>query len=359
LRHLALNLATSSVTVLVLVALAIPAWRAFQHPAQASSAVAPNRVFGVYVDPWHFEEWIDDVGVRPQLIAKFEAFANKRTIDDFMHEVERQKVTQLLVSWEPWSPVPMSRGLAAQFRPQLGYRNADIAAGWQDGYIERFARSLARFRGVVYLRYAHEMNGTWYPWSHDPKNYVRAWRHVVGVFRRVGAENVRFVWSVNPSLYLPPKAWMRSLRSYWPGRRYVSLVGATMINFGGEKNYTVERFAPRLQALWRLYRKPLMITEANTEFRNRLPWLHGLRRTLNGMPFIRAISWSQLPSRGKAHLDAIGDLNWDVRGDPAASAVLRDIVSDGMRAHPEQQGNASNRGQTPAPTWSRPNTKVL
>jgi mannan endo-1,4-beta-mannosidase len=334
LRHLALNLATSSVTVLVLVALAVPALRTFQHSAPAASSATPKRVFGVYVDPWHFDDWSHDVGARPQLIAKFEAFANNRTIDAFMHEAERQGVRQLLVSWEPWSPVPTARGSAAQFRPQLGYRNADIAAGWQDGYIERFARHLTEFRGIVYLRYAHEMNGSWYPWSHDSKGYVRAWRHVVRLFRRVGADNVRFVWSVNPSLYLPPKAWMRSLRLYWPGRRYVSVVGTTMINFGGEKNYTVERFAPRLHALWRLYRKPLMITEANTEFRNRVPWLRRLRRTLNRMPFVRAIAWSQLPSRGKAHLDAIGDLSWNVRGDPAASAVLRDIISDGMPISP-------------------------
>jgi hypothetical protein len=66
-------------------------------------------------------------------------------------------------------------------------------------------------------------------------------------------------------------------------------------NFGGEKNYTVERFAPRLSALWRLYRKP------------------------------------QLPSRGKAHLGAIGDLSSDVRADPAAAGVFRRIILDGTR----------------------------
>ena len=33
----------------------------------------------------------------------------------------------------------------------------------------RFARSLARFPGTVYLRYAHEMNGYWYPWSRDAR----------------------------------------------------------------------------------------------------------------------------------------------------------------------------------------------
>jgi hypothetical protein len=64
--------------------------------------------------------------------------------------------------------------------------------------------------------------------------------------------------------------------------------------------------------LQRLYRKPLMIT-ANAEFRNRVTWLRGLNRIVTGMPFVRAVTRSQLPSRGKAHLRGIGDLSWDVQ----------------------------------------------
>ena len=89
-------------------------------------------------------------------------------------------------------------GVTEQFRLQPGYTNLDIARGVQDEYILRFARSLATFQGRVDLRYAHEMNGTWYPWSHDPIAYRRAWRRVVRLFRAAGARNVRFVWSVNP-----------------------------------------------------------------------------------------------------------------------------------------------------------------
>jgi mannan endo-1,4-beta-mannosidase len=335
LRRLALNLLTGSATLLMLTALALPAKRVLDAPPRPALAdadpTAATRLFGVYVDPWHVDDWAHDVGATPQLVAKFEAFSNGRTIDAFVDEAERQGLHRLLVSWEPWKPVPTFLGIAAQFRPQLGYRNDDIANGWQDAYVHRFARSLARFHGVVYLRYAHEMNGFWYPWSHDARSYRRAWRHVVRVVRRAGADNVRFVWSANPSLYDPQRAWLRRLRRYWPGRRYVDVVGSTMINFGGQKNYSVQRFVPRLRALHRVYRKPVMITEANTDYAGRIVWLRAFRRMLRATPWIKAVAWSQLPSRGKAHLAGVGNLGWNVRNDPRAAAEVSAIVEDGLK----------------------------
>ena len=336
-RRLALTLLTGSATLVFLAVLALPALRVLAAPAERANAggTSPRRAFGVYVDPWHVDDWAHNVGAEPQMIAKFESFSRHRSIDDFLDRTERAGITRALISWEPWEPVPVALGAAAQFRPQLGYRNADIAAGWQDQYLWRFARSLARFDGIVYLRYAHEMNGWWYPWSHDRKAYVRAWRHVVRIVRRAGGHNVRFVWSANPSLFLSQRAWARSLRGYWPGTRYVDVVGMTMINFGGQKNYTVARFTPRLRALRRMYRKPLMITEANTQYAYRVQWLRSFRALLRTTPSIRGVAWSQLPSRGKAHLEHVGNLAWDIEHDPAAAAVIRSIINDG-RAEPVQ-----------------------
>jgi hypothetical protein len=222
----------------------------------AAPASASPRSFGVYVDPWHVADWAAGVGAPPAYLARFEAFSRGATLDSFLAETERQGLRRVLVSWEPWRPVPDELGVREQFRPQPGYRNADIAAGAQDDYIVRFAQSLATFSGRVDLRYAHEMNGTWYPWSHDPVGYRRAWRHVVRLVRSQ-ARNVRFVWSVNPSLFVSNRRWRRSVRVYWPGRRFVDEVGSTMINFGGVKEYPVDRFTPRLRALRQLFRKPV------------------------------------------------------------------------------------------------------
>jgi hypothetical protein len=293
--------------------------------APATQARASARTFGVYVDPWHVADWSRNVGFAPGYVARFEAFSRGATVDSFLREAEHQGLQRVLVSWEPWKPVPPELGVNEQFRPQPGYRNADIAAGSQDAYIRSFARSLASFHGRVDLRYAHEMNGTWYPWSHDPVGYRRAWRHVVRIFRAEGARNVRFVWSPNPSLFLDYRTWLRSVRVYWPGRRYVGAVGSTMINFGGEKRYTVARFVPRLRELRRRYRKPVLLTEVNTVYRGRARWLRDLRRLVVHTPWIRSIAWYQHRSRESVQSQHAGNLAWDVQRDPVGAAQLRVI----------------------------------
>ena len=292
-------------------------------------AAASTRTFGVYVDPWNVDDWARDVGASPGLVAEFEAFSQNRVLDHHLREAERQGVRRLMFSWEPWKPVPTSLGPFQQYQPQPGYRNSDIASGVQDEYITRFATSLAGFQGTVYLRYAHEMNGFWYPWSRGPRAYVQAWRHVVDIFRQVGARNVRFVWSANPNLFQRRAEWQRKLQRYWPGSAYVDAVGSTMINFGGSKDYRVARWVPRLDALHRRYRKPVMLTETNTAYRGRVRWLRDLRTLLRRSPWIRAVVWSQLESRGKEQTKGLGKVDWDVRRDSPGAAALRKIIRDG------------------------------
>jgi hypothetical protein len=290
---------------------------------------ASARTLGVYIDPWHVGEWTQSTGFTPRFVGRFEAFSRGVTVDSFLREAERQGLRRVLVTWEPWRPVPAELGVVEQFRAQPGYTNREIAQGAQDAYMLRFAQSLATFRGRVDVRYAHEMNGTWYPWSRDPVEYRRAWRHMVRLFRAAGADNVRFVWSPNPSLFLSRRAWLRSVRVYWPGKRFVDAVGSTMINFGGAKEYPVSRFRPRLRALRRLYRKPVMLTEVNTARRGRLRWMRDLRRMLRSTPWIRSLAWFQHASRGQIQIEGAGRLDWSVQSDPAAARILRGIARDG------------------------------
>jgi hypothetical protein len=137
------------------------------------------------------------------------------------------------------------------------------------------------------------------------------------------------VWSVNANLYERPATWRETLRQYWPGRRFVDLVGTTMIDFGGTKDYPVARFAPRLTELHRRYRRPVILAETNTEAAGAARWLRDLRDLLTRMPWIRGVYWSQLPSRGKVQQAGTGVLDWDVRDDPAAAAELAGIIRDG------------------------------
>src|SRR5215203_1268375 len=337
-RQLTLNLLTGGATALILAVIALPAKEVLDGPRATSSRAAaaanlpspapaahPRRVFGAYVDPWHVDDWACAIGAAPQAVAKFEAFARNRTLGEWAAESRRQGIRRMLVSWEPWATVPAALGLAAQAQPQPGYRNLDIARGLQDRYILRFARSVAAFPGTVYLRYAHEMNGYWYPWSEGARSYRWAWRRIVRLFDAAGARNVRFVWSVNANLYEPARVWRATMGRYWPGAAYVDLVGTTMIDFGGIKDYPVREFAPRLRALRRLYGKPVVLAETNTEARGADSWLSDLRALLRRMPWIRGVYWSQLPSRGKVQQSGTGIVDWDVQRVPSAAAQLRAI----------------------------------
>src|SRR6201999_1190532 len=99
-------------------------------------------------------------------------------------------------------------------------------------------------------------------------------------------------------LYEAPAFWLRRLRRYWPGARYVDQVGATTIDFGGTKDYDVARFEPRRATPRKTFHKPVMITEANTDFAGRVRWLQDFRAMLARSPWIDGGVWSQLPSRG-------------------------------------------------------------
>lgn len=100
---------------------------------------------------------------------------------------------------------------------------AAIAAGHYDRFIRGYALAVRAYGHPVVIGFGHEMNAPWYlwGWKHTrPAVFVAAWRHVVQVFRYVGASKVTWLWSINSlnSRVAAPRAW-------WPGRQYVTWVG--------------------------------------------------------------------------------------------------------------------------------------
>ena len=82
-------------------------------------------------------------------------------------------------------------------QPDFSLRS--IADGAHDEYIRSWARAAAAWEQPFYLRFAHEMNGDWCPWSpgvngNVAQDYVDAWRHVFHVSGgRCGQRGVRLV----------------------------------------------------------------------------------------------------------------------------------------------------------------------
>lgn len=183
-----------------------------------------GRYFGVSTRqaPWSRAE-TDAVarkaGSAPNLLEYFVKWT-----EDFRPAAVRASYAQgavPLLTWEPWA------GSGAGTR-QPRYALARIAEGGYDAYVTRFAKAVRAQGRPVVIRFAHEMNGTWFPWSEQRNgnhrgDYVKAWRHVHDLFERVGADNVVWLWSPNVVRDAPAV----SLRELYPGDAYVDLVGMT------------------------------------------------------------------------------------------------------------------------------------
>lgn len=135
-----------------------------------------------------------------------------------------------LVTWEPWV---WGGGLE-----QPAYALDRIAAGDFDAHITRWGQALASWGYPVQLRFAHEMNGNWYPWAeglngNQPGDYVQAWRHVHDVVAATGATNVSWVWSPNVPYY-----GSTDLAGLYPGSGYVDIVGLDGYNWGTSASWS-------------------------------------------------------------------------------------------------------------------------
>ena len=145
-----------------------------------------------------------------------------------------------------------------QIQPGSTTRLSGIAAGRDDAYLRAFAARVRAFRHQVVIGFGHEMNGTWYPWGfhhQSPKSFVAAWRHIVTLFRRAGAKNVTWIWTVSHNLrHTGP------LRSYWPGAKYVNWVGID--GYYSKPSDTFRTiFSPAISRIRRFTKAPILLSE--------------------------------------------------------------------------------------------------
>lgn len=103
---------------------------------------------------------------------------------------------------------------------------ADILAGRWDAYIKAYFTSLKAYPHRATVRFAHEPNGSRYPWSPtranpsctSPAQYVQVWRHLSAIKQAVGAANTSLEFCVaNADSGGVP------FEAFWPGSGYVQV----------------------------------------------------------------------------------------------------------------------------------------
>jgi len=130
--------------------------------------------------------------------------------------------------------------------------NPHIFKDWAPGSpayeaTETFAKGAGQWGKPLFIRFAHEMNGSWYPWSEwndknrnmerdpgeetgfTPADYRAAYRNVAGMFRRY-APNAALIWCPNSGLL--SGAVRDPFKPFYPGDDVVDWVGLDVYERG-------------------------------------------------------------------------------------------------------------------------------
>jgi beta-mannanase len=204
---------------------------------------------------------------------------------------------------------------------QPAYCLANIIAGHFDAYITKWAQDSKAWGHPYFLRFAHEMNGNWYPWSEQVNGnragqYVQAYRHVHDIFSAQGATNVTWVWS-------PDVVYNGStpLSELYPGSSYVDWIGMDGYNWSIVQGHQWQSFN---QVFGRTYNnilnmstgKPLMVAEtASAEIGgNKAAWILNAydSQIPHVFPAIRAVIW----------FNETKETDWRIESSPSTRAAF-------------------------------------
>ena len=239
-----------------------------------------------------------------------------------------------LVYWEPWD---YQAGSPREDQPD--YALAEIIDGRYDAYIAHWARGVAELGYPIGMRFAHEMNGTWYPWAeavngNEPGEYVQAWRHVHDIFEAEGATDVIWIWSPNVSYEGAP-----DLGQLYPGDEYVDWAGlAGYLGTPGQEDFVPfnDVFYWSVEQIREITDKPIVITEtgAPSGGSDQAEWIADMFESLPTYLDVIGVVWFEAdagkdfrlvgqPDSEAAYREATRDTRYDVSWTPNIRPLQR------------------------------------
>lgn len=252
----------------------------------------------------------------PDIVLWFEDFASPPPIAEFA--AVRRRGARPIVTWEPW----LCRGRARNVSSEPFHF---IVEGRYDAYLRRWADELRDFGSTVYVRFAHEFNGTWYPWSSaagtSASEYTAAWRYLHALFAAHGAANVRWVWAADAS-----SEQVGALQDWYPGADCVDVLAVDGYNWGAVQPSAGWVVAPELfgNALDELRSiddgKPILVTEvACAEAGGDKPaWIRDLVRDLAAQRNVTGFVW----------FDHDKETDWRLTSSPESAEAMASAFQD-------------------------------
>lgn len=184
----------------------------------------------------------------------FKTWGNNKSLErlDLVNLTKRGVMP--ILSWEPWDNLGSPQN-------QSEFRLDTIFTGEHDLYIQNWAREIALLNFPIVIRFAHEMNGAWYPWSEQRNgnnngDFVKAWRHVHQIFEAEGAQNVIWSWAPNVNRYLRNIP----LSELYPGDEFVDVIGFSGYSVSDIDDFETV-FGSSFEELRQFTNKKVLITE--------------------------------------------------------------------------------------------------
>lgn len=147
---------------------------------------------------------------------------------------------------------------------------AAIAAGRYDSYLSAFAEAVGDFgertgRGVI-IGFGQQPNCYWPQGGYQhvrPGVWIHAWRHIVALFRREGADDVTWLWTVTA---IGARAGDVSAGRWWPGDRYVTWVGIDGYYYRPSTRFA-SLFGHTITVVRSLTHDPILVAETGAQDR--------------------------------------------------------------------------------------------
>jgi len=175
-----------------------------------------------------------------------------------------------MITWEPWD---------ATLKTPIDYDR--LLQGEYDKYITDFANYIKFFEAEVFLRFAHEMNGNWYPWSGSKigaDKYKEIYKYIKDIFDSSGVKNVKWVFSVNCEDV--PNIKDNNFLNYYPGNTYVDYIGIDGYNWGNTQSWSKwitfrDLFEEVYNKTRKVLKKPILISEFSSTSKggDRVKWI--------------------------------------------------------------------------------------
>lgn len=178
----------------------------------------------------------------------------------------------------------------------------EILDGNYDVFLKSMAKDIADFGHPVFVRLFNEMNGDWcnysaYHTSRDTMIFKEVYQYIWNIFADEGAgANTIWIWNPNGGSF-PNYTW-NDQRCYYPGDKYVDIVGITAYNTGNyykDEKWTEfkAKYDPLYKEITSQYEQPLFITEFSCAEKggDKVAWINSMFNDIRAYGKIKVAIW--------------------------------------------------------------------